>query len=196
MKVQYWWFSQPRAAPWTTPKCLDPSHRANQNNKRRGTVRLVLYQSTQEPHGSVKVLPIYVRKSHTSHKHTHIAKTHQQKNTMTNQATSVCQSAVCAPSNQMGARGTESSPAEMPNLLYTCKWSQIYCTSDEECVCCLWLCVWYFTICENIWSDMEKGHIWDGTYLVCCRRRRKRRKICWKLKCYQCRRNKGTNKGK
>ena len=140
----YWWFSQPRAAPWTAPKCLDPSQRTNQNKqtKRDNQTGAIAVQCwTQEPHRRVKVLPIYVRKSHTSQKHTHIAKTHQQKNEMTNQAASVCQSAVCALSNQMGARGTEGSPAEMPNLLYTCKWSQIYCTSDEECVCCLWLCV-------------------------------------------------------
>ena len=25
---------------------------------------------------------------------------------------------------------------------------------------------WYFTICENIWSDMKKGHIWEGTYIA------------------------------
>ena len=170
MKVQYWWFSQPRAAPWAAPKYLDPSHRAKQNNKQtnkwRGTRRGVVQPGaisvrcwTQEPHGRVKVLPIFVRKSHTSHKPTHIAKTHQQKNAMTNQATSVCQSAVCALRNQMGARGTESSPAEMPNLLYTCKWSQIYCTSDEECVCCLWLCVSF--------SNLRKYLVWhgEGAYL-------------------------------
>ena len=150
---------------WSIPK--NQPKQTNKQTKRDNQTGAIAVQCwTQEPHRRVKVLPIYVRKSHTSQKHTHIAKTHQQKNEMTNQATSVCQSAVCALSNQMGARGTEGSPAEMPNLLYTCKWSQIYCTSDEECVCCLWLCVGILRFAKNIWSDMKKGHIWEGTYIA------------------------------
>ena len=146
---------------WSIPK--NQPKQTNKQTKRDNQTGAIAVQCwTQEPHRRVKVLPIYVRKSHTSQKHTHIAKTHQQKNEMT---TTVSQSAVCALSNQMGARGTEGSPAEMPNLLYTCKWSQIYCTSDEECVCCLWLCVGilrFAKISGLTWRRdiFEKEHIW------------------------------------
>ena len=166
MKVQYWWFSQPRAAPWTAPKCLDPSHRAKQNNKQtneegqeEGWGNLVLYQWSAGPRnhmGGSKSCQ-FTWGEFTPHTNTHILQKHtKKKNTTTNQATTVSQSAVCELRNQMGARGTEGSPAEMPNLLYTCKWSQIYCTSYEES-------------CDDVgvFSDLQKYLVWhgEGAYL-------------------------------
>ena len=170
MKVQYWWFSQPRAAPWTAPKCLDPSHRAKQNNKQtneegqeEGWGNLVLYQWSAGPRnhmGGSKSCQ-FTWGEFTPHTNTHILQKHTKKKKHDDQSSYNCKPICCV--------RTEEPDGSQRDGGLTCGNAKltVHMQVESDLLHFRWrMCVLPVIVCL-VFYDLRKYLVWhgEGAYL-------------------------------